>query len=485
MLTKLIKYNIFILLLFLLSCGEEVLCDKGYVFSNERCEPICNDEQLYNSDSNLCENKISCNYGYNYNKSRSRCEPICSLEEVYNIENNICEGDNNCNDGYSYNKSRNRCEPICLSEEVYSIENNICESGSNCHDDYTYNESRNRCEPICKDTEIYNIENNICESDNNCNDGYSYNESRNRCEPICKDTEIYSIENNICEKDISCNNNYSYNEVRERCEPICNDYEEYNIDSNSCNEIDLVTEELFNLIFRNSLAAGKSSQCPGYDFYDYNSFKEAMEDYPRFAHEGSLEQRKRDIAAFFANISHETTGGYSGHGDNRYYWGLCWIDEIACVDNSSETCRHCNISSSYECVEDKYYYGRGPIQLTWNYNYGEMGEVLNIDLLSNPDLLSTNATISFKTALWFWMTPQSPKPSAHDIMVGNWTPTSDDIDKNRDIGFGMTINIINGGRECGSEDNAATDRIEHYKKFCEIVNISVGENLDCTDMEHY
>ena len=32
------------------------------------------------------------------------------------------------------------------------------------------------------------------------------------------------------------------------------------------------------------------------------------------------------------------------------------------------------------------YYGRGLVQLTWNYNYEKMGKKLGIKLLENPDL---------------------------------------------------------------------------------------------------
>jgi putative chitinase len=34
----------------------------------------------------------------------------------------------------------------------------------------------------------------------------------------------------------------------------------------------------------------------------------------------------------------------------------------------------------------KVYYGRGYVQLTWKYNYARMGELLNIDLVNDPDL---------------------------------------------------------------------------------------------------
>ena len=40
---------------------------------------------------------------------------------------------------------------------------------------------------------------------------------------------------------------------------------------------------------------------------------------------------------------------------------------------------------------------------------------------------------------------QSPKPSCHDALVGNWVPTEKDLKCGRKPGFGVTINIVNGG----------------------------------------
>jgi len=54
----------------------------------------------------------------------------------------------------------------------------------------------------------------------------------------------------------------------------------------------------------------------------------------------------------------------------------------------------------------------------------------------------------FAAALWFYMTPQYPKPSMHDVLTGFMVPT--EADKKVGIGanFGTTVNIINGGVEC-------------------------------------
>ncbi len=57
------------------------------------------------------------------------------------------------------------------------------------------------------------------------------------------------------------------------------------------------------------------------------------------------------------------------------------------------------------------------------------------DILADPDEVANNAVISFETALWFWTTPSPPKPSCHDVMVGNWSPSSEDIADGREPGF--------------------------------------------------
>lgn len=121
-----------------------------------------------------------------------------------------------------------------------------------------------------------------------------------------------------------------------------------------------------------------------------------------------------------------------------------------------------------------------------NYNYGPAGEKIGENILENPDLVASNPTISFKTALWFWMTPQSPKPSSHDVIIGAWTPSSDDIAANRLSGYGVITNIINGGLECGKGTNPKiTDRIGFYKRYCDIFQVSYGSNLGCENQKPF
>jgi predicted chitinase len=121
-----------------------------------------------------------------------------------------------------------------------------------------------------------------------------------------------------------------------------------------------------------------------------------------------------------------------------------------------------------------------------NYNYGRCGKAIGVDLLNNPDRVATDAVISFKTAIWFWMTPQSPKPSCHDVITGRWNPSGADKSAGRNPGYGVVTNIINGGLECGKGKNPKVeDRIGFYKRYCDILGVGYGANLDCYNQRSF
>ncbi|XP_077218976.1 chitinase 10-like [Tasmannia lanceolata] len=239
----------------------------------------------------------------------------------------------------------------------------------------------------------------------------------------------------------------------------------------------LVSEDLFNKIFLHK----DDNACPARGFYTYPSFIQATQRFPRFGNTGSLTTRKREISAFLAQISHETTGGWATAPDGPYAWGLCFKEE---VNPTSDYCDSTN--KEWPCYPGKTYHGRGPIQLSWNYNYGPAGKALGFDGLLNPEIVSNNSEIAFKTALWFWMTEQSPKPSCHNVMVGRYYPTKADLEANRTIGFGLVTNIINGGLECGKgDDSRVNDRIGYYQRYAKLFNVDVGPNLNCANQKHF
>lgn len=208
-------------------------------------------------------------------------------------------------------------------------------------------------------------------------------------------------------------------------------------------------------------------------------------DYGKFASEGSLEVRKREFAAFLANIAHETTGGWPEAPGGQFAWGLFFKEEVYHNDDCSCGTYTKTDSVAYPPKPGECYHGRGPMQLSWNMNYGLFSQVLYGDkniLLNNPDKLAHEGHLGIVAAIWFWMTPQLPKPACHNVMVGTWEPTPEDIAANRLPGFGTTINIINGAQEAGKPGNSrVADRIGFFDKITTDYGISMGENVDCAN----
>jgi hypothetical protein len=83
-------------------------------------------------------------------------------------------------------------------------------------------------------------------------------------------------------------------------------------------------------------------------------------------------------------------------------------------------------------------------------------------LLENPHLVAEDGYTVFSSALWFYMTPQAPKPSMHDIVTGHFQPNDADTAAGISGGFGSTINVINGGGECGWASPLAAKRGGYY-----------------------
>lgn len=199
----------------------------------------------------------------------------------------------------------------------------------------------------------------------------------------------------------------------------------------------IVSESLFNQIFPNRNG-----------FYTYQGLLAAAAKYPAFVGTGSLDVRKREAAAFLANVARET-----GH--------LVYIEQI-------QKDWYCSARNDCPCEPGKQYYGRGPIQISWNYNYCSAGDVLGYDLRKNPELVAQNAEIAWATGLWFWMTQEG---------AGYYTPHAGIVDGH---GFGQTIRSINGGQECNANwGSAGQQRVQFYQEICNLLGVSYGSGLTC------
>ncbi|GAA2325274.1 MULTISPECIES: glycoside hydrolase family 19 protein [Streptomyces] len=219
-------------------------------------------------------------------------------------------------------------------------------------------------------------------------------------------------------------------------------WEPYNCGSDGQNPSGFVVSEAqFNQMFPNRNS-----------FYTYQGLTAALSAYPGFANTGSDTVKKQEAAAFLANVNHETGG-------------LVHIVE----QNTSNYPHYCDWNQPYGCPAGQAaYYGRGPIQLSWNFNYKAAGDALGIDLLGNPWLVERDAAVSWKTALWFWNTQRGAgSMTPHDAMVNQ-------------RGFGETIRAINGSLECnGGNPGQVQSRIDAYQRFVQILGTTPGSNLSC------
>ncbi|KAM7487957.1 hypothetical protein LguiB_025441 [Lonicera macranthoides] len=238
-----------------------------------------------------------------------------------------------------------------------------------------------------------------------------------------------------------------------------------------------ISKEVFDTIFTHK----DDTACPANGFYSYSSFIKAAKSFPTFGNTGNSTIRRREVAAFLAQISHETTGGWATAPDGPYAWGLCFKEEI---NPQSNYCDSTN--KKWPCYPGKSYHGRGPIQLSWNYNYGAAGKALGFNGLKHPEIVSNKSVVAFKTALWFWMTKQKPKPSCHQVMTGKYKPSKADIEANRTAGYGLVTNIINGGLECGKpNNNQVNDRIGYFKRYANLFHVDTGSYLDCENQKPF
>ncbi|KAF7129201.1 hypothetical protein RHSIM_Rhsim10G0200600 [Rhododendron simsii] len=218
--------------------------------------------------------------------------------------------------------------------------------------------------------------------------------------------------------------------------------------SGSSDVSSLISKALFEKLLPNR----NDPASEGNRFYTYEAFIAVAKEFGGFGTTGNNDTKKREIVAFLAQTSHETTGIFFSFPSKRF------------------------ITTGY--------YLTG---LIIKYNYGPAGIAMGSDKLANPDLVAADATISFRVALWFWMTPQSPKPSCHDVITGRWIPSAADSAAGRVPGYGVITNIINGGLECGQGFSTAQQgsRIGFLKHFSDIVGVDYGENLDCNNQRPF
>ncbi|KAM4119514.1 hypothetical protein ACJW30_03G065800 [Castanea mollissima] len=154
-------------------------------------------------------------------------------------------------------------------------------------------------------------------------------------------------------------------------------------------------------------------------------------------------------------------------------WGSCYNKKM---NSNSNYCDE-HYKKAYPCAPGVAYFGRGPLPIYWNYNYGEVGKDLKVDLLNHPEYIEQNATLALQVAIWRWMMSiKKHQPSAHDVFLGTWTPTKDDTLAKRVSGFGTTMNVLYGDLVCGHGDNESMDNIiSHYLYYLDLMGVGREE----------
>jgi hypothetical protein len=179
----------------------------------------------------------------------------------------------------------------------------------------------------------------------------------------------------------------------------------------------------------------------------YQDIIEVLND-PRFSRlfrEGSVDDRKRELAGFLAHLVQES-------GSLRY------VEEI----NKEVYCRP--QASRYPCAAGKSYFGRGPMQLTGNDNYGPFGEFLGMPsstFLNNPERVAGDAKLAWQAAFFFWM---GWKDTGTNVLQGSPHATF------LNSGFSATINAVNGPLECPSSQMAENRKVA-FREFCQLLGV--------------
>lgn len=244
-----------------------------------------------------------------------------------------------------------------------------------------------------------------------------------------------------------------------------------------------LSQAQFDAMFPLINSATGLDACTGKGFFTYNGFKTAAASFPGLFNSGDAVKNKVEIGAFLAQASQETNGA----GEGQTNGGLCFVEEGGKTPPLGD---YCSPSPDYPCGPGQTYIGRGPLQVSYNYNYIPAGRAVGFDGLNNPRVLATDEVLSWKASMFFWMTAVTPKPSCHAIMQGTWVPSADDVAKGRKTSsFGACTNVINGGvLQCGQytvPNPAEQKKIDYFNAYTNLLGVPPGNDVSCKTQLHY
>ncbi len=198
--------------------------------------------------------------------------------------------------------------------------------------------------------------------------------------------------------------------------------------------------------------------------YTYTRFLRAIGKFPAFCGDYTDGRDadaicKKSIVTAFAHFSQETGGHIAKDNvsDNplaleEWQQALVHVREMGWSEGQEGYTTGCGQNdwqnARWPCAAGQGYFGRGAKQLSYHFNYGAFSEAMfdgdATVLLNNPGLVA-DSWLNLASAIWFFLTPQAPKPAMLHVIDRTWVPSQREIDAGIGYGFGTTINVINGG----------------------------------------
>ncbi|KAL3809006.1 hypothetical protein ACHAXA_000286, partial [Cyclostephanos tholiformis] len=231
---------------------------------------------------------------------------------------------------------------------------------------------------------------------------------------------------------------------------------------------------------------------------------------------GNAYQRAAELASFLGNVLHESdelraAREYLMCGDNIVVDGevYCKPCDAGSFDWDHKVCSHGLVSGMSEFNEycqptskppeacqcgngvgesgelegyiaaKHLFFGRGSIQLTWNYNYIGASIALTGSpdtFCDDPDLIATEGRYAWGVGIYFWMEHSKEGTTCHMEAL---TDGGD---------FGGTLNNINGGLECpahgGWHVDAVKARLNRYCRAAKALGLPNTMSLDkCSGLQ--
>ncbi|KAL3839457.1 hypothetical protein ACJIZ3_024048 [Penstemon smallii] len=208
------------------------------------------------------------------------------------------------------------------------------------------------------------------------------------------------------------------------------------------------------------------SKCKGNrGFFNRSVFLGALDSFPQFGTVGSKDDSAREIAAFFAHVTHDAAD-------------ICsYDDQVGLLQKSygpyGQFIPRCPRSNyGYECdpiggggiwrSNVKQASPSSPIS-SLNNNHDTISDqsIENIDININEVQHRSSSVILFNRLLGFWMN------NCHNAITSGQ-------------GFGATIRAITTSGECdGLNPTAIISRVQLYTNYCNMFRVHPGKNLNC------